>query len=138
MKVRVRDVVSGGIQLKFVVRPADIGLAEEDFIDPENELKVIADLVRVDDFILGKLAVTFIAENYCARCLEHLSKEITTHYEVDFEILPGEEWVDLGERIREEMIIGYLPRALCREDCKGICTDCGADLNSEKCECKKE
>jgi uncharacterized protein len=138
MKIRIRDVVSGGIQLKFTAKPKDIGLEGEDFIDPDNEIKVVADLTRVNEFVLAKVAVTFLAENHCARCLERLTRETTTNYEIDFEFSPGDEWLDLGERIREEMIIGYLPRALCREDCKGICPDCGADLNSEQCECKKE
>jgi len=137
MKIRVRDVVTSGIRFEYVVKPEEIGLAGEDFIEPENPVRVIADLKRVDDFILGKLAVTFICESYCARCLEHLSREITSHYEVDFEIEDGQEWLDLGERVREEMVFECFPRTLCREDCKGICPDCGADLNSEKCECNK-
>ncbi len=138
MKIRIRDVVSGGVQLKFVAKPVEIGLNGEDFIDPDNELKVTADLTRVNEFVLAKVSVTFMAENHCARCLERLTRETTMCYEIDFEFNPGDEWLDLGERVREEMIIGYLPRALCREDCKGICPDCGADLNTEQCECQKE
>ncbi|MFH0754294.1 MAG: DUF177 domain-containing protein [Candidatus Omnitrophota bacterium] len=138
MKIRIRDVVSGGIQLNYVLKPSDIGLEGEDFIDPEDELKVVADLKRVNDFVLAKIAVTFMMQDFCARCLEHLSREVITRYEIEFEFKLGDEWLDIGERIREEMIIGYLPRALCREDCKGICPGCGADLNTEQCECQKE
>lgn len=137
MKIRIRDVVSGGIRLEYVVKPDEIGLTGEDFIEPENSIKVIADLQKVDNFVLGKLVVTFLCENHCARCLERLSHEVTTKYEVDLEILDGDEWLDLGAKVREEMLVEYLPRTLCREDCKGICPDCGADLNTEPCECNK-
>ena len=137
MKIRVRDVVSGGIRLEYVVKPDEINVAGEDFIEPENPIKVVADLQRAGDFILGKLAVTFISENYCARCLEHVTREITSHYEVELEIHDGDEWLDLGAKVREVMLVEYLPRTLCREDCKGICPDCGVDLNTEKCECNK-
>ena len=137
MKIRIRDVVSGGIRLEYVVKPEEIGIVGEDFIEPENPIKVIADLQKVDNFILGKLAVTFICENYCARCLEHLSREVTSHYEVELEICDGDEWLDLGVSVREEMVFERFPRTLCREDCKGICPDCGADLNTEKCECNE-
>ena len=135
MKIRIRDVVSGGIRLEFEAKPEEINVAGEDFIEPENPIKVVADLQKVDNFVLGKLAVTFICENHCARCLERLSREITAHYEVDLEFNDGDEWIDLGARVREEMLMGYFPRTLCREDCKGICPDCGADLNTEQCEC---
>ena len=137
MKIRIRDVVSGGVRFEYVVKPEEIGLAGEDFIEPENPIKVIADLKKVDNFILGKVTVTFIGENHCARCLERLSRETTAVYELDFEFRTGDEWIDLGARVREEMLMGYLPRILCREDCKGICPGCGADLNTEQCECNK-
>jgi uncharacterized protein len=137
MKIRIRDVVSGGIRLEYVVKPDEINVAGEDFIEPENPIKVIAELQRAGDFILGKLAVTFICENYCARCLEHVTREITSHYEVELEIHDGDEWLDLGAKVREEMLVEWLPRTLCREDCKGICPDCGVDLNTEQCECNK-
>ena len=100
-------------------------------------LKVVADLQKVDNFVLGKLAVTFICENHCARCLERLSREVTAQYEVDLEFNDGDEWIDLGARVREEMLMGYFPRVLCREDCKGICSGCGVDLNTEECECNE-
>jgi len=29
-------------------------------------------------------------------------------------------------------------RILCREDCKGLCPGCGANLNIEPCRCEKE
>ncbi len=137
MKIRIRDVVSGGIRLQYEVKPEEINLTGEDFIKPENSIKVVADLRKADNFILGKLAVTFISENHCARCLEHLSREVTSHYEVELEIIDGDEWLDLGASVREEMLVEYFPRTLCREDCKGLCADCGADLNTEQCECNK-
>ena len=137
MKIRIRDVVSGGIRLEYVVKPEEIGVAGEDFIEPENPIKVVADLQKVDNFVLGKLAVTFICENHCARCLERLSREVTAQYEVDLEFNDGDEWIDLGARVREEMLMGYFPRVLCREDCKGICSGCGVDLNTEECECNE-
>jgi uncharacterized protein len=43
--------------------------------------------------------------------------------------------VDLGEAIREEMILAAPTFVLCREDCKGLCPRCGADLNEGPCGC---
>ncbi len=39
----------------------------------------------------------------------------------------------------QESIYTLLPfRILCRDDCKGLCPECGADLNEGNCDCKRE
>lgn len=43
--------------------------------------------------------------------------------------------VDLSEVLREQIDLALPPRSLCREDCKGLCAGCGAELNTEPCRC---
>jgi uncharacterized protein len=43
--------------------------------------------------------------------------------------------IDLGEAIREELILAAPTYLLCREDCRGLCPRCGADLNEGPCGC---
>ena len=39
----------------------------------------------------------------------------------------------------EESIYTLIPtKILCREDCRGLCPNCGADLNEGECSCKNE
>ena len=135
MKIRIRDVVAGGHQVEYTIKPVDIGLENEDFLDPEKPLKVSADLQKADNVLIAQVHVVYTREAFCARCLEHFSRPAAVQHEIDFEIVPGDEWVDLGERVREEMIMEDMPRVLCRANCLGICPDCGADLNTEKCQC---
>jgi len=49
----------------------------------------------------------------------------------------GEE-IDLTEGIQEQVVLCLPLRPLCREDCKGLCAACGADLNSGACDCRRE
>jgi uncharacterized protein len=49
----------------------------------------------------------------------------------------GEE-IDLTEGIQEQVILALPLRPLCSEACKGLCTRCGADLNTDACRCPKE
>ena len=46
--------------------------------------------------------------------------------------------LDLSELARETFILNMPSKTLCREDCRGLCSGCGANLNHEKCRCKKE
>jgi len=45
---------------------------------------------------------------------------------------------DLREFAREQLLLSLDTRALCRENCKGLCPTCGVDLNAEACTCERE
>jgi uncharacterized protein len=55
-----------------------------------------------------------------------------------FALPPGAHEVDLRAAIREQWLLSATPFAVCREDCKGLCPRCGADLNSSSCACEPE
>ena len=44
--------------------------------------------------------------------------------------------VDFSEILREQVDLALPMRAVCREDCRGLCSGCGADLNTETCRCR--
>jgi uncharacterized protein len=46
------------------------------------------------------------------------------------------ERVDLEPLLREEIVLAVPYAPLCKEDCKGLCSQCGADLNSGACGCQ--
>ena len=136
MNIKVRTIPNSGLRFESSVMPREIGISE-DFINEELPLNVSGLFERVGNFVLAKVEVTCGIENHCARCLERISRQETFKYDLEFELRPSDEFIDVGERLREEMILAYLPRMLCRPDCKGICPGCGAELNTEKCECDK-
>ena len=45
---------------------------------------------------------------------------------------------DLDEIFTTAFVLNMDSKFLCREDCKGFCFRCGANLNKTKCTCKKE
>ncbi len=87
----------------------------------------------------------------CRRCLEpvHLDVDEEAHMlfaeaeedddEVDdpdiFRIPPGANTLDIRSAVREQWLLVVPAFALCREDCKGLCANCGADLNAGACAC---
>jgi len=46
--------------------------------------------------------------------------------------------LDLGEFATSAFILEMDSKNLCKEDCKGICAGCGANLNTEPCRCRHE
>lgn len=47
------------------------------------------------------------------------------------------EQINLDDLVLEQLELSLPARVLCREDCRGLCSECGADLNFEKCRCEK-
>ena len=59
--------------------------------------------------------------------------------EDDEDVYPYEgESIDLGALFRERLIMAVPFAPLCREDCKGLCPVCGAELNAGECGCERE
>ncbi|WP_027180347.1 DUF177 domain-containing protein [Maridesulfovibrio bastinii] len=85
----------------------------------------------------------------CDRCMADHEQPISSQFE-DFEQLAeeGEESfleaadgtrrLNAGAIFWEQFVLAYPSKPLCSEDCKGLCPECGADLNKGKCECKQD
>lgn len=46
-----------------------------------------------------------------------------------------DEVIDLGELVREQFYLALPMKPLCREDCRGLCPQCGTNLNRNSCAC---
>ena len=46
--------------------------------------------------------------------------------------------LDVDELIRSDVLLSLPSKYLCKEDCKGLCSKCGANLNLGACQCPKE
>lgn len=58
--------------------------------------------------------------------------------EEDLDVFPFDgERIDLEPLFREQFVLAVPYAPLCREDCKGLCPQCGTDLNSGTCSCEK-
>ena len=85
----------------------------------------------------------------CDRCLREVTKEFTLQFsaqavspdvadeqEQDEErgFLEGYQ-LNVDSLISNEIITCWPMKILCKEDCKGLCSVCGKDLNEGKCDC---
>mgnify|MGYP001566220766 FL=1 len=70
-------------------------------------------------------------QDQCARCLIPVSPG----FEAALEQVYGEEIteIDVSGELREALLLAIPGRALCRPDCKGLCSQCGQNLNERDC-----
>ncbi len=107
--------------------------------------------ISAKGWVSGKLKLI------CDRCLKGFEEEYKSFFEVHYRPIaeavqgeepekalnPGEmetvyfdgEILDIGDQIRQTVILSVPMRSLCREDCLGLCGHCGCDLNKETCKC---
>ena len=57
-----------------------------------------------------------------------------TEAEMSVSVFDGEA-IDVDEIVKEQILLAVPTRMLCREDCKGICPECGTDRNTGDCNC---
>ena len=136
IKFLLKDVFTKALDIDQVIPKEGIGLSDEE-VDIRSSLSIKAHVVRRDNFVVADTTVRADFGYLCARCLEDLHEDRIRAYHFEIEIEPGMEYVDLGEEIRQEMILANPPRILCKKDCKGMCPSCGVNLNVEDCKCKK-
>jgi uncharacterized protein len=49
-----------------------------------------------------------------------------------------DDQIDLNELMREQFYLALPMKPLCREDCEGLCAQCGTNLNTGRCDCQSE
>lgn len=107
-----------------------------------------------DKFRLVGTATTGL-ELACSRCLEPFRLAINAPFDIRY--LPASEastepereveeedletsyyrdhQIDLNELLREQFYLALPMKPLCREGCKGLCAQCGTNLNASRCDC---
>ena len=136
IKIAVRDVKQAGLDINQTIPKEGIGLSDEE-IDLRSPINVKAHLERAGNIIIARTHVEADFGYLCARCLEQLHEVQAQDYDFNFKVSPGDEYIDLGEEIRQEFILANSAKVLCKEDCKGLCPKCGVNLNVEQCKCQK-
>ncbi len=53
-------------------------------------------------------------------------------------VVAEDQKVDLDPIVRDDIVIRYPSKLLCSPDCKGLCPNCGKNLNEGDCDCAKE
>ncbi|HOW56861.1 MAG TPA: DUF177 domain-containing protein [Smithellaceae bacterium] len=108
-----------------------------------------------DIIIRGKIAA--ILDICCSRCLENVSLPLNSDFSytlVPFRLETEEELelsaddleisyyrgdiIDLEPLLYEQIILQIPIKALCSEECRGLCPRCGINLNNASCSCHAE
>lgn len=138
-KLKAKGVTEEHIVLPF--EPSDGLLSLPGAHIESAELE--ADLFLYPRRVKMEGVVRYVIVGECSRCLAPAKSSEQMEVNAEFTSDAGGEYPIKAGRIdlrpaAEEAVVVSSPKAIyCREDCKGLCPVCGADLNAGECSCKK-
>lgn len=95
-----------------------------------------------------KLSVSTRLRYVCSRCLEPfevdldlmVDEKVSKDEQEDENVITLEEGdvLDIRDVVMNNIYLALPLKVLCKEDCKGLCQDCGKNLNEGQCNCTHE
>jgi len=103
-------------------------------------------------------AVKTTLELSCGRCLEPFTMPVESAFDLRYQphaantgegereieeddlttAFYKDETLDLGALVHEQFVLALPMKPLCSESCKGLCPECGTNLNRGTCDCRRE
>lgn len=150
MFISLENVFSGGQQLLELDCRFDFSKEEYDgvfpFVSPvclKGKITNTAGMVEIN----AVASFDFVAP--CDRCAAETKK----HFDVEIKhglvsalndednddyIVVSDMQLEIDALTLEDIYLFLPSKYLCKEDCKGLCTKCGTNLNEKSCNCKKD
>jgi len=129
------DLPPEGIDVRGEVPYAALGIAADEVFSFAKPLQYELNLAPVQDSVLVRGRLTGSVLRVCDRCLEQGEVPVAVsdvcHH---FEQVQGAV-LDLTEALREDILLVFPQAWVCRADCRGLCPQCGCDLNRSSCRC---
>jgi uncharacterized protein len=122
-------------------------------------VKAEADWIA-EAILLVRISIDMRVAGECARCLKDAELAISDslvyiylRYEADLdknqvralgdgfipvEVRTWDRTLDITEQVRETVFVFLPAKLLCKKNCAGLCSNCGADLNDGPCSCEEE
>lgn len=155
MRIELENLEGGKGDFAHVYNPDDLNPVDERVklsapATVNGKIRLAGNEVFVNGHVDARAQVE------CDRCLKPIELPVNADFELEY--IPDSEYessavaelteaemsvavfdgeaIDVDEIVKEQILLGVPTRMLCREDCKGICPECGTDRNTGECNCE--
>jgi uncharacterized protein len=158
LRIEVESLTGAAKPFAHTYRPEEVSLDEDEHARLTSRVAVEGTASRKGEEIRLRGTINAEVEVLCDRCLAAVRLPLEVEFDTAFvpqaaeagraenvELLTADmglaayegDAVDLDELVREQIMLALPSRRLCREECKGLCPKCGADLNAGECDCER-
>ncbi|MBT4375527.1 MAG: DUF177 domain-containing protein [Nitrospina sp.] len=158
MMFGIEEIGDEGLCFSFVLKKDQLEI-DQVGLSVNVDITVNGSLNRIDDdvYLKGTIKTSVVAS--CSRCLDTLScpidsglkahfvpsddrftavRDVELHAsDIDAEVYENQQ-IDLTQSISDSILLAVPVITLCKDNCKGICFQCGNNLNQGLCKCDIE
>ncbi|MFH1197626.1 MAG: DUF177 domain-containing protein [bacterium] len=148
MIIKFNNFPDGVHEIMFDEPCSEIGLGEPFF----DNVKVKCRMDKSHSQLVLNNELTVRATFECDRCMKTFDIDLTNKFKLIYLcepnlksneeenlyfLSPDADKIDISEDVNQFALLTVPMKKLCSEDCKGLCPECGKDLNLEQCSCQK-
>ncbi len=160
LSTMIIDLGSVGAEAKVIERTFEvdeIDLSDED-VELTGPVEFVAGISKqaTKTKLTGTIGTSISRD--CIRCLEPVASDLAFEFETSFVDAENEDSstdaevsiedldislvedgkIDLADVVREQILLALPIQVFCKDDCKGLCPKCGANLNLIDCKCSDD
>ncbi len=149
MQLDLREIINiPDSRVSFDYSPDLSGLETGSVIEIKQDAHAAGEIRNIAGMLVFSAHLTVTTVCQCARCLKEAERKV--ELAISATLSDGEDsddpdmffldgnLADVDEIIVNAFVLNTEQRYICREDCKGLCPKCGADLNAAPCNCREE
>lgn len=136
MEITLSQIPEEGVNLTGENPASILGLEDDRFIEtgPSVTYDFFAQLLPNELVVRGRLEAKL--QLACVRCSEFFSTTvIDSSFLRAYDITTEVDQIDLTDDIRDAILLRTPHFPLCNAACKGLCAQCGSNLNNGPCDC---
>ncbi len=155
MFLDVKELAVRKLRIRKSYAPGSIDYRSSEIRQAEPlEVTATAELIDGQIRVAGEFETKI--EMVCARCLEPVTEEVHRQFDLFYSPVPKGtkpeeerlrddeadigfyegEGIFLADVLSEQVLLAVPMKAICRSDCRGLCSQCGVNLNHEECRCE--
>jgi uncharacterized protein len=156
MRILIKELEVGPLRLSGEVLPEALKLDPNEVI-LQQPVKVTVTAEKHPLGIRVQGSYSAVGHVFCARCLEPYQVEAGQDFDLFYQPhaagrpITGEielkekdtevsffwgDGIEVGDILREQILLSLPMKPICREDCQGLCPHCGKNRNLETCDCE--
>ncbi len=146
---------AGGVRDHVIQVPGATVASMAEEARPLRDLTGSVRLLRSPRSIFVRVRLDTDVALDCSRCLEDAVSPVKLEFDAEFfpsvdvvtglaVVIPDDDLafvidhnheLDLAEAVRQELLLGLPMYPLCDPECEGLCPTCGANRNTDPCDC---
>jgi len=148
------EIILQDSSVKSITKDIDFAYHKENLVYNNETIEILKPIQVIGSVVVNqgiadvKLSVKTRMLHTCSRCLEQFERDmdlivdekVSKNEQEDENIITLEEGdvLDIRDVVINNIYLALPLKILCKEDCKGLCQDCGSNLNNGPCGCKVE